>query len=101
MSLPSRCLLRIIRFYQAFSGYAAPRCRFWPTCSEYSVEAIQRYGAGRGSWLAAKRLSRCRPFGPHGYDPVPLWVKARATFPSRWGSGTAMAGTSPASGDDG
>lgn len=46
-------------------------CRFYPTCSEYAREAVLRYGVLKGSWLALRRLLRCRPFGPEGFDPVP------------------------------
>ena len=68
-----RLLLRVIRFYQRFVSPAFPaRCRFRPTCSAYAYEAIQKYGALKGGWLALRRLFRCHPFY-HGdiYDPVP------------------------------
>jgi putative membrane protein insertion efficiency factor len=48
-----------------------PSCRFTPSCSQYAIEALQRHGAIRGSWLSAKRLMRCHPWGGHGPDPVP------------------------------
>ena len=68
-------LLALIRFYQRhISPHTPPSCRFVPTCSQYAVEAIEKYGAHRGLWLALKRLSRCHPFhrGEHDfYDPVP------------------------------
>jgi uncharacterized protein len=48
-----------------------PSCRFLPTCSEYAIEAVERHGAIKGGWLAAKRLLRCHPWGGSGYDPVP------------------------------
>lgn len=65
-------LLRLIRFYQlAFSPLLPNSCRYEPSCSRYAYEAIERYGPFRGSWLAAKRLARCRPGGGYGYDPVP------------------------------
>jgi putative membrane protein insertion efficiency factor len=49
-----------------------PRCRFWPTCSTYALEALERHGMVRGGWLALRRVVRCRPGGGHGVDPVPL-----------------------------
>ncbi len=65
-------LLGLIRLYQAtFSRVLPPSCRFTPTCSHYGYEAISRYGAWRGGWLAAKRVARCHPLNPGGYDPVP------------------------------
>ncbi|MCK9311007.1 MAG: membrane protein insertion efficiency factor YidD [Bacteroidales bacterium] len=64
--------LGIIRFYQyAISPYTHPSCRYIPTCSQYAVEAIQKYGPFKGAWLALKRILRCHPWGGHGYDPVP------------------------------
>jgi putative membrane protein insertion efficiency factor len=64
--------LGLIRLYQRFlSPIVGPACRFEPTCSRYAYEAIERHGVGRGVWLAAKRLARCRPGGATGYDPVP------------------------------
>ena len=66
-------LLRLIRFYQkSISPFFPARCRFSPTCSQYAREAIAKYGAGKGSWLAFKRLMRCNPFYKGDYfDPVP------------------------------
>lgn len=65
-------LLGIIRLYRlTFSRVLPPSCRFEPSCSEYGYEAITRYGAWRGGWLALKRLARCHPLNPGGYDPVP------------------------------
>ena len=66
-------LLRIIRFYQRKISPAFPaRCRYCPTCSAYAYEAIQRYGAMKGGWLALRRLLRCHPFSKRDYfDPVP------------------------------
>lgn len=64
-------MLRLIRGYQrAFAGRPSP-CRFFPTCSCYAEEAITTHGAWRGGFLTLRRLSRCRPFGPSGFDPVP------------------------------
>jgi hypothetical protein len=68
----ARLLLLPIRFYQRFVGPGLPAaCRFHPSCSRYAAEAIERHGAARGSWLAARRLARCHPFHPGGVDPVP------------------------------
>ena len=70
-----KLLLALIRVYQKYVSPAfPPRCRFIPTCSQYAVEAIEKYGALKGGWLALKRLSRCHPFhfGEHYFfDPVP------------------------------
>ncbi len=67
-----RMILGVIRFYQrGISPYTRSSCRFSPTCSEYAAVAVERYGATRGSWLALKRILRCRPFGGWGHDPVP------------------------------
>lgn len=68
-----RAILRLIRFYQAsVSPLFPPRCRFVPTCSQYALEAVEKYGALKGTWLAARRFSRCHPFHKGGwYDPVP------------------------------
>jgi len=65
-------ILWLIRAYQAtISRVLPPSCRFQPTCSQYAYEAVDRFGAFKGSWLAVKRLGRCRPGGSSGYDPVP------------------------------
>lgn len=68
-----RAMLWLIRFYQrGISPYRAPCCRFTPTCSAYAYEAIQKYGAWKGGWLALRRLLRCHPFYKGDYfDPVP------------------------------
>lgn len=64
-------LLSLIKFYRIFlSPLKPPSCRFIPTCSEYAVLAIEKYGVVKGSWLAIKRILRCHPFHPGGYDPV-------------------------------
>ena len=65
-------MLRAIEWYQQLRQGALSPCRFFPSCSNYAHEAIHQHGAWRGGWLTAKRLGRCRPFGPSGYDPVPL-----------------------------
>ncbi|ONK23991.1 membrane protein insertion efficiency factor YidD [Bacillus sp. VT-16-64] len=65
-------LLAFIRFYQKMiSPLKPPTCRFYPTCSQYGLEAIQRFGAFRGGWLTIKRLVKCHPFHPGGIDHVP------------------------------
>jgi putative membrane protein insertion efficiency factor len=67
-----RALQILIRGYQLIvSPYLGPRCRFHPTCSHYALEAIGRHGAARGAWLAVRRIGRCHPWHPGGYDPVP------------------------------
>jgi hypothetical protein len=67
-----RGMIRALRFYQrAISPLTGPSCRFTPTCSEFAVGAIDRYGALSGGWLAFMRILRCHPFGGQGYDPVP------------------------------
>ena len=72
LALPRRTLVGLIRGYQKFISPALPpACRFYPSCSQYAIEAIARHGALRGSWLAARRLARCHPFHPGGVDPVP------------------------------
>ncbi|MBN8224216.1 MAG: membrane protein insertion efficiency factor YidD [Xanthomonadales bacterium] len=67
-----RLLIALLRGYKRFiSPLLGPRCRFVPSCSEYAMQAIERYGVLRGGWLAAKRLARCHPLHPGGLDPVP------------------------------
>lgn len=62
----------LVRFYQvAISPLKPPTCRYTPTCSQYTLEALQKYGFFKGSWLAIKRICSCHPWGGSGYDPVP------------------------------
>ncbi len=71
MGLFKRFLILIIRFYQKFiSPLKKPSCRFYPTCSQYAVESVSKYGSLKGGFLALKRILKCHPFHPGGYDPV-------------------------------
>jgi uncharacterized protein len=70
--IPRRVLGTLIRGYQlGLSPLLPPSCRFTPSCSQYALEAVSRHGAIKGAWLAARRLARCHPFHPGGFDPVP------------------------------
>ena len=66
----SHLLIRLIKLYQFTRPLRRPVCRFYPTCSQYAIDAIQAYGAYSGIWQALLRLLRCHPFHPGGYDPV-------------------------------
>lgn len=71
-SLPKRFLLWLVRFYRvSISPMHRPCCRFIPTCSQYAMEAIEKYGAIKGGFLALRRILRCNPLCKGGYDPVP------------------------------
>lgn len=69
----AKLLLFIIQLYQySISPLLGPgKCRYTPSCSEYTIQAIKKHGTSRGTWLALKRIARCAPWGSHGYDPVP------------------------------
>ncbi|MBV2150947.1 membrane protein insertion efficiency factor YidD [Sphingobium sp. AS12] len=68
----ARLLILIARFWQIGpSRILPPSCRYAPSCSEYAIQAVRKYGAIKGSWLTGKRLMRCHPWGGSGYDPVP------------------------------
>ncbi|MCL1850346.1 MAG: membrane protein insertion efficiency factor YidD [Bacteroidetes bacterium] len=70
--LISGVFIGLIKVYQfTLSPFLGKQCRFTPTCSQYGIEAIQKYGALKGSWLTIKRIIRCNPWGGSGYDPVP------------------------------
>lgn len=64
-------ILRIIKLYQFVSQGFLPKCRFYPSCSQYTYEAIENYGIFPGIWMGFKRIIKCHPFNPGGYDPVP------------------------------
>ncbi len=71
-TLPKKGMLVMLRFYKReISPALPPCCRYTPTCSEYAMQAVEKYGAAKGGWLAAKRILRCHPFHEGGYDPVP------------------------------
>ncbi|MGA3352211.1 MAG: membrane protein insertion efficiency factor YidD [Acidimicrobiales bacterium] len=67
----TKALLMALRVYQGLRAGRPSPCHFVPSCSVYAVEAVELHGAARGTWLALKRLARCRPFGSRGFDPVP------------------------------
>ncbi|HAH57711.1 MAG: membrane protein insertion efficiency factor YidD [Lentimicrobium sp.] len=68
----TKLLVGIIRVYQwAVSPYLPPSCRYTPTCSQYGIEALKKYGPLKGGWLTIKRMASCHPWGGSGYDPVP------------------------------
>ena len=81
-SAAARVLMSLISGYRRFiSPLLAPRCRFAPSCSAYALEAVREHGASRGTWLAVRRIGRCHPFNPGGFDPVPPALHGRRTRP--------------------
>lgn len=70
-SWPRRAVAGCIRAYQLVAAPFPSACRYTPTCSMYALEAVRRYGALKGAWLGVRRILRCHPFHPGGYDPVP------------------------------
>lgn len=71
MNLVKGPLVLLIKFYRlVISPLKPPACRFYPTCSQYALEAVEKYGAAKGFWMAVKRVSKCHPYHPGGYDPV-------------------------------
>lgn len=72
LQLPANILILLIRIYQVtLSPFIGRNCRYTPTCSNYGIEAIKKYGAIKGGWLTIKRILSCNPWGGSGYDPVP------------------------------
>ncbi len=70
--LLSALLITLVRVYQyGISPYLPNACRYQPTCSQYMIDSIREWGVFKGTWLGLKRISRCHPWGGHGYDPVP------------------------------
>lgn len=90
MSPAARLLSLLVRGYQlVLSPLLGPRCRFYPSCSAYAVEALSTHGAVKGTWLAARRLLRCHPWNPGGIDHVPPADHFSWRYrPSDWGSTT-------------
>ena len=77
-ALPTQALLAVVKTYQKMTANRIAPCRFYPSCSQYSYEALELHGFWRGAALSVKRISRCRPLGPHGVDLVPEVKKARS-----------------------
>ena len=76
--LPRRLLVGLVTLYRLLvSPVLAPSCRYWPSCSEYAIEALRSHGALRGSWLTARRICRCHPWSAGGVDPVPPAAPSR------------------------
>ena len=102
MNLAQHLLLCALRLYRWFVSPAltllfGAACRFEPTCSVYAMEAVRRHGAGRGGWLAVKRLARCQPWGGGGCDPIPvLGFEFGVSSSASGGVAAAAAGTHPA-----
>lgn len=85
LRLPALVLRGLIRLYRyTLSSLVGRTCRHLPTCSEYADEAIRRHGAWAGLWMGLARFWRCRPFGTHGFDPVPETLPANARWYRPW-----------------
>jgi uncharacterized protein len=82
-----KILILLVKIYQwTLSPYLGSGCRFYPSCSHYALEVIERFGAFRGSWLSIKRILKCHPFHPGGFDPAPI------TSPSKKGGNKKQGG---------
>jgi putative membrane protein insertion efficiency factor len=87
-------LLALIRAYQyLLSPWVGGNCRYWPTCSDYALEAISRHGAARGGWMMLARLARCHPYGRGGLDPVPQQFRLRCSCHAGEPTATGVAPT--------
>lgn len=81
-------LVLLVRGYQLFiSPLLGPRCRFYPTCSQYAIQALRTHGPFKGTWLAARRIVRCHPWHPGGHDPVPALGDQDSHTPRHSGDG--------------
>lgn len=97
--IPRRILIGFVRMYRLIlSPHIGGACRYTPTCSEYSIEALERYGAVKGSILSIHRIMRCNPWGGHGYDP-PIWYAERRATEDETEHETEQRGEDPASKD--
>ena len=75
-------ITKLVRFYRlVISPYMISRCRYEPSCSYYMLDAVKEHGGLRGGWMGLKRISRCHPWGGHGYDPVPLKSEIKSESP--------------------
>lgn len=89
----ARVLMVAVTGYRRFiSPLLPPRCRFEPSCSAYALEALQVHGAARGVWLAVRRVARCHPFNPGGYDPVPPRSRGGTPFRAQAWAGPLFTG---------
>jgi putative membrane protein insertion efficiency factor len=93
--LPRRIATGAVRGYQVLvSPLLGPSCRFRPTCSAYAITSIERFGVVKGGWLALKRVGRCHPWSPGGFDPVPDTLPTKNALTARDTSGGPSAGRS-------
>ncbi|MBT2207008.1 MULTISPECIES: membrane protein insertion efficiency factor YidD [Actinomadura] len=98
----ARVLILLVRAYRRFlSPLLGQQCRFQPTCSAYGLEALQTHGAPRGTWLIVRRIGRCHPFHPGGYDPVPPKKAAGAHFSGGPGGSASQSLSAAASSNSG